>query len=255
MSRKIEKVLIIGDDKETLLGLSATLELDGFHVKTTVEGLQALVMAEKEPFDAFIIDMPLPGINGAQLLAKIQLVNPKAIKIMIANSPPEETAAEFSNKGANAYYLKPINNQSLLFDLKEKLRGQKTELEKKQVNWAKQRISKIQLNEYLHFAEETACLFGVFGLSKTQAKIYMALNALGVATASEIAVLSKIRREEVYRIMPELETRGIITSRLEAPRKFAATEPKTALNILVKMKVENGQRNANVAAKKGRVDF
>jgi sugar-specific transcriptional regulator TrmB len=66
----------------------------------------------------------------------------------------------------------------------------------------------------------------------------MAINALGVATASEISALSKIRREEVYRIMPELETRGLISSRLEAPRKFAATEAKLALNILFKMRIE-----------------
>ena len=73
----------------------------------------------------------------------------------------------------------------------------------------------------------------------------MALNALGVATASEIATLSKIRREEVYRIMPELENRGIVSSRLEAPRKFAATEPKMALNMLVKMKIEDLEREMN----------
>ncbi|XHH09915.1 MAG: response regulator [Candidatus Bathyarchaeia archaeon] len=244
MSKKIEKVLIVDDDKESLLIISKALELNGCHVKTAVKGMQALVMAEKEHYDVFIIDTKLPDMTGTQLLAQIHLIHPKAVKIIITNSPTIENAAESVNKGANAYYLKPVNPETLLSELKEKLKvhnAQKLGLDKKK-DWVKQRISKIQLNEYLQFAEETATLFGVFGLSKTQAKIYMALNALGVATASEVAVLSKIRREEVYRIMPELENRGIITSRLEAPRKFAATEPKTALNILVKMKVEEIDR-------------
>jgi len=241
MSRKIEKVLIVDDDKETIFTLSKTLELDGYHTKAALKGFQALVMAEKEHFDVFIINITLPDMAGTQLLAQIQSIYPKAVKIMITDCPSIENATESINKGANAYYVKPVNPEILLNDLRQKLNAhnmQKMGLERKKEDWVKQRISKIQLNEYLQFAEETAGLFGVFGLSKTQAKIYMALNTLGVATASEIAVLSKIRREEVYRIMPELETKGIITSRLEAPRKFAATEPKMALGILAKMKAE-----------------
>jgi sugar-specific transcriptional regulator TrmB len=133
----------------------------------------------------------------------------------------------------------------LLRDLKEKLKDrhrQKMVVGKRAEDWVKLRINKIQLSEYSKFAEEAADLFGTFGLSKTQAKVYMALNALGVATASEIAALSRIRREEVYRIMPELENRGIVSSRLEAPRKFAATEPSSALNILLKVKAEALER-------------
>jgi response regulator RpfG family c-di-GMP phosphodiesterase len=242
MSKKVEKVLIVDEYKETLIDLSKTLELDGCHVKTAREGRQALALTEKEHFDIFIINITLPDMVGTKLLAQLQTVAPKAVKIMITDCPTIENATQSINNGANAYYLKPVNPNVLLQDLREKLRvhnAQRTGIEKRKEDWVKQRISKIQLNEYLQFAEETASLFGVFGLSKTQAKIYVALNALGVATASEIAVLSKIRREEVYRVMPELENRGIITSRLEAPRKFAATDPKTALNILVKTKVED----------------
>jgi DNA-binding NtrC family response regulator len=198
MSRKIEKVLIVDDDRETIFTLSKTLELDGYHVKTALKGLQALVMAEKEHFDAFIINITLTDMAGTQLLAQIQAINAKAVKIMITDCPSIENATESINKGANAYYVKPVNPDSLLNDLRQKLNAHNTQkvLDRKKEDWVKQRISKIQLNEYLQFAEETAGLFGVFGLSKTQAKIYMALNALGVATASEIAVLSKIRREE-----------------------------------------------------------
>lgn len=241
MSRKIEKVLIVDDDKETIFALSKTFELDGCHVKTALKGFQALLMAEKEHFDVFVINTRLLDMAGTQLLNQIQSIHAKAVKIMITDCPSIENATESINKGANGYYVKPVNPDILLKELRQKLNAhntQKAGFERKKEDWVKQRISKIQLNEYLKFAEETAALFSVFGLSKTQAKIYMALNALGVATASEIAVLSKIRREEVYRIMPELENKGIITSRLEAPRKFAATEPKTALGILAKMKAE-----------------
>ncbi|MGD6935196.1 MAG: response regulator [Candidatus Bathyarchaeia archaeon] len=239
MNERTEKVLIIDDDKETLLALSRVLELDGYTPKTASNGSDAIVMAEKEHFDVFLIDIILPDMDGTQLLAQIQSINPRAVKIMITGYPSVENATESLNKGANAFFVKPINAETLLQDIQEKLkaRDQKIAAERKD-DWVKLRINKIQISEYSQFADETAELFGVFGLSRTQAKIYMAINALGVATASEISALSKIRREEVYRIMPELETRGLISSRLEAPRKFAATEAKLALNILFKMRIE-----------------
>jgi sugar-specific transcriptional regulator TrmB len=150
--------------------------------------------------------------------------------------------------GASSFFTKPVSIDALLRDIKDKLKERERKkliAGKKVEEWVKLRISKIQLSEYSRFAEEAADLFNIFGLSRTQAKVYTALNALGVATASEISALSKIRREEVYRVMPDLESRGMIICKLDAPRKFAATEPKTALNILVNSKVDSMEREIN----------
>jgi DNA-binding response OmpR family regulator len=245
MSGRAEKILIVDSDKEILYSLTRILQLEGYLVQTVPNGVEAIVKARNESFDVFLIDIILPDMEGTEVLTQIQSINPNAIKIMITGCPSIDNASKSTNMGANSYQIKPLKIDILLRDLKEKLKDQhqqNTVTGRKKEDWVKLRISKIQLNEYSKFAEETANLFGTFGLSKTQAKVYMALNALGVATASEIAALSRIRREEVYRMMPELENRGIISSRLEAPRKFAATEPKSALNILVKVKAEAMER-------------
>lgn len=249
ISRRAEKILIIGDEKETLYSLTRILELEGYLVQTTPNGSEAIVKARNEHFDVFLIDTVLLDMESNEVLTQIQAINPDAIKIMITGYPSiASTANSNSASSQNSYLIKPQEIDTLLKDLKEKLKDryqQKMVLGKKAEDWVKLRINKIQLSEYSKFAEETADLFGTFGLSKTQAKVYMALNALGVATASEIAALSRIRREEVYRMMPELENRGIVSSRLEAPRKFAATEPKLALNILLKMKNEAIERETS----------
>jgi sugar-specific transcriptional regulator TrmB len=62
--------------------------------------------------------------------------------------------------------------------------------------------------------------------------------ALGVASASEIASASNVRREEVYRIVPELEKRGIVVRKLDAPRKFSAVKPEAATSLLMKDKLK-----------------
>jgi len=86
--------------------------------------------------------------------------------------------------------------------------------------------------------EETASELAEFGLTKTQAKIYITIVALGVASASEIAALSKIRREEVYRIIPKLEKHGLVIRKLKTPRKFSAIQPEKAIQLLTKTKLK-----------------
>jgi sugar-specific transcriptional regulator TrmB len=84
--------------------------------------------------------------------------------------------------------------------------------------------------------EKTAKELGLFGVTNTQAKIYIGLNVLGVASASEIAFLSEVRREEVYRVMPQLEKIGLVTRKLETPRRFLAIEVKSAFETLISIK-------------------
>jgi len=235
------KVLVVDDDKDILFSLSKVLELEGYIAETAESGEEAIAKAGKEHFDVFLIDIKLPDIEGTEVLTRIKAIDPDAVKIMITGNPSVDNAIKSLNIGASSFFTKPIGLDKLLANIKDRLleREQEKSFDRRKIQeWVKLRISKIQANEYSKFAEETAELFVFFGLSKSQAKIYIAINTLGVATAAEIAALSKIRREEVYRIMPELENRGIIISKLDAPRKFASTEPQTALKILMDTKVE-----------------
>ncbi len=48
------------------------------------------------------------------------------------------------------------------------------------------------------------------GLTVNQAKVYLAILKLEKSSVSQIAKLSKVRREDVYRILPSLEILGLI---------------------------------------------
>jgi CheY-like chemotaxis protein/sugar-specific transcriptional regulator TrmB len=253
MAQNVFKILIIDDEKAILDVLSGALTQEGFKTETAETAKEALTKARDEVFDVFLIDIKLPDITGVELIKHLQKMWPESIKIMMTGDPSVENAIDSLNKGANSFLIKPFEIADLLKTVRtnlaerekqEKITGQRVE------QWVKLRISRIQSKEYSKFAEETSAMFGVFGVSKTQARIYIALNALGTASASEIAALSKIRREEVYRIMPELENRGIVISKLESPRKFVTVEPKTAVKILIKVKEENMARELEVLNQK-----
>ncbi len=238
-------ILIVDDDQTIRETLTAILKTKEYIVVSAGTANEAIVKSQNQHFDLFLLDIKLPDMEGTQLLAHLQNAYPEAVKIMITGQPSVENATTALNIGADSYFTKPFEPEKLLeavenklqeCERKERLTGKKLE------EWVRLRISKTQSKEYNKFAEDTATTFGVFGLSKTQAKIYLGLNALGVASVSEIATLSNIRREEVYRTLPELEKRGLVTSKLGSPRRFVATEPKTALRILVKTRIESMKR-------------
>ena len=242
MGRSAYSILVVDDDENIRETLIAILKTNDYVVVGVGNANEALARSQNQHFDLFLLDIKLPDMEGTQLLDRLQKLFPESVKIMITGQPSFENAASALNMGADSYFTKPFEPEKLLETVKNKLQEceRKERLTgKKLEEWVRLRISKTQSKEYNKFAEETATTFGVFGLSKTQAKIYLGLNALGVASASEIATLSNVRREEVYRTLPELEKRGLVTSKLGSPRRFVATEPKAALKILVKTRIDS----------------
>jgi sugar-specific transcriptional regulator TrmB len=200
---------------------------------------EAVEKAKTRFFDLLLLDIRLPDIEGTQLLLHFQKFAPETIKIMITGYPSIENVAQALNAGADSYLTKPLDPDSLLKTIKGKLqeREQREKITTRRLaDWVKLRVRKAQSSDFQEFLEKTAKEFALFGVTKTQAKIYIGLNALGAASASEIASLSKIRREEVYRMIPELEKLGLVTRKLGTPTRFSVIEVKTALGTLTNAK-------------------
>jgi len=73
-----------------------------------------------------------------------------------------------------------------------------------------------------------------FGLTGNQAKVYLATARLRLASVGQISKASKVRREDVYRILPKLEKLGLVERLLGTPTKIRATPVEEALSILIK---------------------
>jgi len=73
-----------------------------------------------------------------------------------------------------------------------------------------------------------------FGLTGNQARVYLAIARLKLATVGQISKVSKVRREDVYRILPKLEKMGLAEKLLGKPSKIRATPVEEALSILIK---------------------
>ncbi len=86
----------------------------------------------------------------------------------------------------------------------------------------------------MSFSEKNVEMLIDFGLTRNQAKVYVAIARLRLASVGQISKASKVRREDVYRILPKLEKMGLAERLLGKPTKIRATPVEEALSILIK---------------------
>ena len=77
-----------------------------------------------------------------------------------------------------------------------------------------------------------------FGLSRNEAKAYLALLQLKQASAGAVAKLSNVPRQEIYRVLPHLEKLGMAEAIIGKPTKFLAISPEEALSELINYQQE-----------------
>ncbi len=86
------------------------------------------------------------------------------------------------------------------------------------------------VTKHLSTIEETLARFG---LLKNEIKVYLYLARAGEKKAGEIAEAIALHRTETYRILRDLEKKGIVFSIFEKPLKFTAVDLDKAIDLLV----------------------
>lgn len=66
------RVLVVDDDRVNRLTLTGLLEAEGYRVHAVDDGQQALDALEGERFDAVLLDLLMPGIDGLAVLAAVK---------------------------------------------------------------------------------------------------------------------------------------------------------------------------------------
>jgi sugar-specific transcriptional regulator TrmB len=89
-----------------------------------------------------------------------------------------------------------------------------------------------------------------FGLTRNEATMYLALLQLRQANARSIAKLSKLPRQEVYRIMQKLEKLGMVEVVISKPTKFLVTPPEEVLSELIERRQETLTRQISELRRK-----
>jgi DNA-binding NtrC family response regulator len=121
LKKRKTKILMVDDDEHICRVMSLILQGEGFEVETANTGEDALQKSRKKTYDAAILDIRLPDIEGTELLKAMQETSPKTVKIMLTGYPNLQNAVDSLNFGADAYLMKPPNPEDVIKSIKEKL--------------------------------------------------------------------------------------------------------------------------------------
>lgn len=115
------KVLIVEDDRTTIKIITHILEQHNFKVDFAMEAEEGLKKVFKEKPDLILLDIMLPGMDGFQLLTKLQATEETSrIPVIILSSlSGEKDILKGLEKGATDYILKPFSPQILFFKIKK----------------------------------------------------------------------------------------------------------------------------------------
>jgi len=120
MSEKSDiKVLLIDDEQTLLEYLSKRLLREGFIIKATFSGEEAVEVATNDNFDVAVVDLKMPGIDGVETQKRLHDVQPFLQCIVLTGHGSVETALESGQEDAFQYLLKPIDYEVLVKTIKD----------------------------------------------------------------------------------------------------------------------------------------
>ncbi|MDH3200318.1 MAG: sigma-54 dependent transcriptional regulator [Myxococcales bacterium] len=114
-------ILVVDDEQNILTTVSRALGLEGYAVEVAGSAEIALEKLAKETFDAILLDVQLPGMDGLALLAELGKRGIPTPVIMMSGHATIETAMEAIRRGADDFIEKPIGSDRLLLSLKRSL--------------------------------------------------------------------------------------------------------------------------------------
>lgn len=120
MSNQSNIRVLLVDDEETLLEfLSKRLLKEGFTVKATFSGEDAIEAAKQAPYDVAIVDLKMPGIDGVETQEELKKIQPFLECIVLTGHGSIETALASGQQDAFQYLLKPVDYDNLLIAIKD----------------------------------------------------------------------------------------------------------------------------------------
>jgi len=118
------RILIVDDEESTRLLFARMLSKDlRAEVQLAGTSVQALRLAESYVYDAILLDLMMPGMDGYELLRRIREATPNgATPVVVVSILSDEKSAQRARElGANAYHVKPVRRAELVATVKNQL--------------------------------------------------------------------------------------------------------------------------------------
>ena len=113
---------MVEDDKRLAATLRRGLEAEGFAVDNALDGEQGVWLASESSYDAIVLDIMLPKLNGFQVCSQLREVGNWTPILMLTAKAGELDEAEALDTGADDYLTKPFSYVVLVAHLRALIR-------------------------------------------------------------------------------------------------------------------------------------
>lgn len=103
------RILVIEDEKRMAAALGRGLEAEGYAVDISFDGNEGLWKATEDLYDAIVLDILLPGLNGYQICRKLRELDDWTPILMLTAKDGEYDEAEALDTGADDFLSKPFS--------------------------------------------------------------------------------------------------------------------------------------------------
>jgi two-component system nitrogen regulation response regulator NtrX len=123
------RILVIDDETSIREAIRMTLEYEGYKVDEARSGQDGLDRAMKTPFDAILLDIKMPMLDGIEVLENLKEQKVASPVIMVSGHGDVHTAVECTKRGAYDFLEKPLNREKLLLAVRNAVRVRSLEEE------------------------------------------------------------------------------------------------------------------------------
>jgi CheY-like chemotaxis protein len=113
------RVLVVDDEESIRLLIKRLLSRHGFFVETASDGAAALDMLSKEDYDALVLDLMMPRVDGFTVLRQLIQSNPEIVsKTVVATAYPKDVTRRQLNEVCRVI-IKPFDTAELVEAVQE----------------------------------------------------------------------------------------------------------------------------------------
>jgi DNA-binding response OmpR family regulator len=115
------RVLLVETEVRIAEIVADGLRRDGHEVVVAEDGDVGLFLAATEPFDLFVLDLPLDGALGLEILQRIRSGRDDAPVVVVSELDDPVARRTFEDAGASVFVAKPLVVESLRASVNEQL--------------------------------------------------------------------------------------------------------------------------------------
>jgi two-component system nitrogen regulation response regulator NtrX len=119
------RILVVDDEAEIRKSLRMILEYEGYEVVEASSGAEGLAAAEREGPELVFLDVKMPGMDGLEVLQRLQASRDSLPVVVISGHATKEEVANSIKRGAIDFIEKPLGSDRILVTVKNALESER----------------------------------------------------------------------------------------------------------------------------------